>query len=314
MPRKPNLLAILPRAWAGLWQTRLADGSAVTLFRHGEETYDPAAIDYALSFRPPQGLLKSLSNLKAVFSMGAGVDGFFAHGDYPAEVPLIRFCDPTLTVEMAQYVLMHALIHHRGQRALDEGQTKAEWRQAILPRRTENTGVGILGLGEIGLFTARRFADLGFRVSGWSRGRKDIPGIACFAGAAELPEFLSRADIAVCLLPLTGDTKGILNARLFAAMPKGGFVVNVARGGHLNEAELIEALDSDHLSGAALDVFAIEPLPRDSKLWRHPKITVTPHVAAISQPAVAAEYVLSGIAQFEKGEMPENVVDVTRGY
>lgn len=311
--KKPTLLAILPDAWRGLWQTRLTDGT-VKLIRHGLTPYDPAEIDYVLSFRPPRGLLQSLPNLNAVFSMGTGIDGFFIHGDYPPKVPLFRFIDRSLTVEMAQYVLMHALIHHRGQRMLDAAQRIQDWRQAVLPRVTEDTGVGILGLGEIGRFVAMRFAELGFKVSGWSRHEKDIPGISTFAGRAGLPDFLARCDIAVCLLPLTQETKGILNAETFAAMPQGGFVINAARGLHLVADDLIAALDGGHLSGAVLDVFEREPLPKDSPLWRHPKVTVTPHIAAISQDAVAADFVLNGIAAVERGETPEGRVDIARGY
>jgi glyoxylate/hydroxypyruvate reductase A len=310
---KPILLAALPPAWNGLWRTRLSDGT-VRLVRYGTDAFDPAAIDYVLSFRPPPGLLKSLPHLKAVFSMGAGIDGFLAAGDYPAAVPLFRFVDPTLTREMAQYVLMHVLIRHRGQREFDAAQNRADWIQAMMPRRTEETRIGILGLGEIGGFVADLFVRLGFPVLGWSRRRKSLPGVESFAGREELTPFFSRSDVAVCLLPLTGETRGILDRAAFAAMPEGGFVVNVARGAHLNVPDLVAALDSGHLSGAVLDVFETEPLPAADPLWRHPKIAVTPHVAAISQPEVAAAYVLDGIARFERGEMPDHRVNLSAGY
>ena len=156
--------------------------------------------------------------------------------------------------------------------------------------------------------------ELGFPVSSWSRGRKNLAGLKSFAGDAELGAFLGQADILVCLLSLTRKTTGILGAKTFAAMPDGGFVINVARGGHLVEADLIAALDSGHLSGAVLDVFDEEPLPETSPLWGHPKITVTPHIAAISQPAVAVQFVLDGIATFERGEKPDNIVDVEMAY
>jgi glyoxylate/hydroxypyruvate reductase len=314
MEKRPTLLAILPRAWSGLWQTRLADGQSVTLIRHGEAPYDPAAIDYVLSFRPPAGLLQSLPHLKAAFSMGAGVDGFFAHGDYPAKVPLVRFADITLTAEMAQYVLMYALIHHRDLRKYDALQTRGAWRQEMLARPTAQTRIGILGQGEIGGFCAARFAELGFPVAGWSRTKKMLPGIASYAGDGELSAFFASSDILICLLPLTPETKGILNARAFAAMPQGGFVINVARGAHVVNEDLIAALDAGQLSGAVLDVFESEPLAPDDPLWRHPKITITPHIASISQAPVAAEYVLAGIKAFECGETPPNTVDVGRGY
>ena len=311
MSKTPTLLMVVPEKWSGLWETPLG---ALNLVLHGRDAYAPEDVDYVLSFRPPSGLLASLPNLKAVFSLGAGVDGFLHDGDYPARVPLVRFVDETLSAEMAQFVLMHVLIHHRHQRLFDAAQPKHKWRQMVLPRRTEDTRIGMLGLGEIGAFTAQRLRELGFPVSGWSRTRKNYPGIKSFAGDGELKDFLAQSDITVCLLSLTRKTTGILNAKAFAAMPQGGFVINVARGGHVVEADLITALDSGHLSGAVLDVFDTEPLPENSPLWSHPKITVTPHVAAISQPAVAAQFVLDGIAKFERGEKPDNIVDVATAY
>lgn len=318
MRTRPTLLAVLPDAWKGLWQTRLTDGS-ITLIRHGRPPYDrapydPAAIDYVLSFQPPAGLLASLPNLKAVFSMGAGVDGFFLHGDYPAAVPLIRFTDETLSAEMAQYVLLHVLAHHRSLRGYDRWQGERRWVQEMLPRRTEDTRIGMLGLGTIGTFAAELFVKLGFPVAGWSRSGKSLPGIASFAGLDALPSFFAATDICICLLPLTPETEGILNADAFAAMPEGAFIVNAARGRHVVVPDLIAALDRGHLSGAVLDVFETEPLPTTSPLWTHPKVAVTPHIAAISQPSVAADYVMNGIAAFERGEMPPGRVDIANGY
>jgi len=307
----PTLLMIVPLKWSGLWTSSLG---AIDVVVHGRDAYPPEAIDYVLSFRPPPGLLKSLPHLKAAFSLGAGVDGFLADGDYPRGVPLVRFVDRTLSAEMAQFVLLHVLMRHRQQRLFDEAQSKRQWRQMVLPRRTEDTRIGLMGLGEIGAFAAQRLCELGFAVSGWSRGRKTIPGVKSFAGEAELEAFLRQADMLVCLLSLTRQTAGILNAKAFAAMPESGFVINVARGAHLVEQDLIASLDSGHLSGAVLDVFEAEPLPETSPLWRHPKITVTPHIAAISQPAVAAQYLLDGIAKFERGETPDNIVDVETAY
>jgi glyoxylate/hydroxypyruvate reductase len=308
---KPKLLLIVPAKWAGPWKAVL---DTVDLVIESEDAYRPEDIEYALSFRPPPGLLKSLPKLKAAFSLGAGVDGFLSDPEYPRRVPLVRFVDRTLSSEMAQFVLMHILIRHRLQRFFDDAQRQKQWRQMMLPRRTEETRVGFLGMGEIGAFTAPRVAELGFPVLSWSATRKSLPGVRSYAGDGELAAFLTQADILVCLLSLTRKTVGILNARTFAAMPEGGFVINAARGGHLIEKDLIAALDSGHLSGAVLDVFEEEPLPPESPLWKHPKVTVTPHVAAISQPQVVAKYVRDGIAAFERGEQPDNIVDVERAY
>jgi glyoxylate/hydroxypyruvate reductase A len=309
----PTLLLIVPVEWAGLWTAPLSTG-AVRVLVHGRDVYAPEQIDYVLSFRPPRGVLARMTCLKAVFCLGAGVDGFLANGDYPARVPLVRFVDPTLSAEMAQFVLLHVLLIHRHQRLFDAAQSKRQWRQMFLPRPTEATRVGFLGLGEIGAFAAESLLRLGFPVSGWSRTRKTIAGVKSFAGDGELDDFLGQTDILVCLLALTRKTKGILNARTFAAMPKGSYVINVARGRHMVETDLLAALASGQLAGAVLDVFETEPLPDDSPLWGHPKITVTPHIAAISEPPVAARWVLDGIAKFERGEKPANIVDVETAY
>jgi glyoxylate/hydroxypyruvate reductase A len=286
----------------------------LNVFVQGEDVYAPEQIDYALSFRPPRGLLKTLTNLKAILSLGAGVDGFFADPELPAHLPLVRFVDNTLSQEMAQYVVMHVLLHHREQRQYDAAQREHRWAQKLLPRRTEDTRIGMLGLGEIGTVCAQHLRALGFTLSGWSRSPKTVEGVKSFAGAGQLNAFLAQSDVLVCLLPLTQDTRGILNATTFAKLPQDAFVINVARGGHLIEDDLIAAIDNGHLSGAVLDVFQTEPLPAASPLWAHPKITVTPHVAAISDPRAGIQYVLRTIPLLERGETPEHVVDLSRGY
>jgi len=312
MPQnKPKLLMIVPVKWAGLAGSALGNVDVVV---EGKDGYDPAAIDYVLSFRPAPGFLASLPNLKAAFSLGAGVDGFLSDPSYPRHVPLVRFVDRTLSAEMAQYVLLHVLVHHRMQRFFDGCQKEANWRQRVLERRTEETHVGFLGLGETACFTAGHLAELGFPVRAWTRSRKAVPGVTSFAGPEEMKSFLAKTDILVNLLSLTRQTQGILKAEVFAALPQGALVINVARGGHLVEADLLAALDSGHLGGAVLDVFEHEPLPQDSPLWRHPKVTVTPHIAAISQPAVVLAYVRDGIAAFERGENPATMVDINTAY
>lgn len=313
MSARPALLMIVPPGWGRFWQEPLTAGN-VQLYIEGQDHYTAGDIRYALGFRPKPGFLKSLPNLKAVFSLGAGIDGFLGDPDYPKHVPLVRFVDDSLSTEMAQYVVLHVLLQHRCERMFAAAQREAKWRQAMLPRATENTRIGMLGIGEIGAMAAERLRDLGFPVSGWSRSRKSIAGIKSFVGETELDAFLAQSDFLVCLLPLTPQTRHILNAQLFAKLPKGAYVINVARGGHLVERDLIAALDSGHLSGATLDVFEIEPLPETSAIWRHPKILATPHVAAITSPAVAAKSVVDGIAAMERGERLKNVVDLKRGY
>jgi glyoxylate/hydroxypyruvate reductase A len=310
-----TLLLAVPANWAPLWTiplTELAPGLNIRV--EGKDAYDPETIDYVLSFRPAPGLLKGLSNLRVAFSLGAGVDGFLSDPQYPKHVPLVRFVGSSLADEMAEFCVLHVLMHYRMQRFFDRAQGEHKWRQTLLPRRAEDIQIGILGFGEIGAVVANRLQPFGFRVAGWSRTHKHIEGVESFAGEDKLPSFLARSDFLICLLPLTPQTRGILNASLFAQLPKDAFVINVARGGHLVDADLIAALDSGQLSGAVLDVFHREPLPEDHPFWSHPKITVTPHIAAITDPRAAISYVANGIARFERGEGLENVADLNRGY
>ena len=313
MSTRPNILLIVPPGWGKYWHEPLAAAN-VKMFIHGQDAYAPGDIDYALGFRPKPGFLKTLPKLKAIFSLGAGIDGFLIDPEFPRHIPLVRFVDETLSREMAQYVVMHVLIQHRAERTFAAAQREGKWRQAMLGRPTEQTRISILGIGEIGTVVAERLRDLGFPVSGWSRTKKSVPAVKGFTGAGELDAFLAQSDILVCVLPLTPQTRHILNAQLFAKLPKGAYVINVARGGHVNEPELIAALDSGHLSGATLYVFETEPLPETSPIWKHPKIIATPHVAAITSPIAAARYVIDGIAAMERGEKPANIVDMERGY
>jgi glyoxylate/hydroxypyruvate reductase A len=313
--RKKTLLFVVPANWAPLWEGQIqAADPSLSIKVHGRDDYGPGDVDYALSFRPPPGLFATLANLKAVFSLGAGVDGFLLDKDFPRHVPLVRFVNKQLSLEMAQYTVLHTLMHHRQQRAFDALQRERKWRQGIPQRKTADTRVGILGFGEIGQMAGERLRDLGFPVAGWSRTRKNAAGIESFAGDAELKPFLARTDILTCLLPLTPATGGILNAEAFAAMPLGAAVINAARGGHLVERDLLASLDSNHLSGATLDVFETEPLPPDNPLWTHPKVTVTPHVAGLTDPREAARFVIDGMGKVERGEKLEDVVDLERGY
>jgi glyoxylate/hydroxypyruvate reductase A len=303
---------MLPPGWDALGKRGFAS-DAFEAVLDGREAYKPEDITYFAGFRPPPGFLKTLPGLKAMFSLGAGVDGFLRDPGLPA-LPLTRFVDPTLMHEMAQYVAMHVLIVHRGQRFLDRAQGEGRWRQRMLQRASRDTRIGILGLGDIGAAIAASLLPFDFRLSGWSRSRKSADGVKSFAGDDELPQFLAQCDYCVCVLPLTDETRGILNAGTFARMPEGAWVINVARGGHLIEEDLVAALDSGHLGGAVLDVFQAEPLPPESPLWSHPKVTVTPHIAGITDAEAALAYVADCVMRCESGRPLENVVDLTRGY
>src|SRR6201985_499148 len=202
MNARPNLLMIVPVAWSQFWQQPLAAGNLNALVE-GKDSYNPADIDYALGFRPTPGFLATLPKLKAVFSLGAGIDGFLSDPNYPKTVPLIRFVDDTLSREMAQYVVLHVLIQHRMEATFAAAQRQSKWAQQMLPRRTEDTRVGLLGLGEIGTMCAERLRALGFATSGWSRTRKSVDGVKSYAGAGELDAFLAQCDFMICVLPLT---------------------------------------------------------------------------------------------------------------
>jgi len=310
---KPNVLFLLPPGWDALSKS-LFGHAGFNSFLHGKDHYAPQQIDYFVGFRPPHGFLKTLPRLKAIFSLGAGVDGFLRDPEFPRHLPVVRFVDQTLQREMAQYVTMHCLIIHRHQRGFDAAQKEHLWRQRMLARPSRELRIGILGMGDVGAVTAERLLMFDFQVFGWSRSRKTVPGVTSFAGAQELSPFLAQCDIMVCMLPLTPETEGIMDAKLFAGLPKGAWVMNVGRGGHCNEQDLLTALESDHLAGAVLDVFQTEPLPADNVLWDHPKVTVTPHIAGITDPRNAAAFVVDCVARAESGAPFPNVVDLSRGY
>jgi glyoxylate/hydroxypyruvate reductase len=310
---KPHVLFLLPPGWDALSKA-LFGHSDFNSFLHGKDHYAPHQIDYFVGFRPPHGFLKTLPRLKAIFSLGAGVDGFLRDPEFPRQLPVVRFVDETLQREMAQYVTMYSLIIHRHQRGFDDAQKQRAWRQRMLARPTREVRIGILGMGDIGAVTAERLSMFDFQVLGWSRSRKTVPGVTSYAGQQELPHFLAQCDILVCMLPLTPETESIMNTELFAGLPKGAWVMNVGRGGHCNEQDLVAALDSDHLGGAVLDVFQTEPLPPDNILWSHPKVTVTPHIAGITDPRNAAAFVVDCVARAQSGAPFKNVVDLNRGY
>lgn len=273
---------------------------------------DPEDIRYALAWKPPSGVLASLPRLEVVFSLGAGVDALLQDPTLP-DLPIVRMVETGLTEGMREWVTLQVLYWHRGMHDYRRQQERAEWRP--LPERlARERRVGVLGLGELGTAAAQSLAGLGFDVAGWSRTRRDVPGIDCRHGEEALPGLLERSDILVCLLPLTPATRGILNAELFARLPEGAVVVNAARGGHLVEGDLLAALDKGHLSGASLDVFAEEPLPAEHPFWRHPRIVVSPHVAAQTHARTAAAVVAEQIRRHQTGLPLQHLVDRARGY
>jgi glyoxylate/hydroxypyruvate reductase len=278
---------------------------------------DPDDIGYACVWKPPHGLLAQFPKLRVIFSLGAGVDALTGDALLP-RVPLVRIVDPDLTMRMTEYVVLQVLMIHRQQRRYDSLQRERVWRELPQPAARE-VAVGVMGLGVLGAAAATALARLGFRVAGWSRTPKRIDGIETFHGPEQRDAFLARSEILVCLLPSTPATDGALNAALLRQLKcdgalGGAWLINAGRGRLQVEADILAALDDGMLTGAALDVFATEPLPPDSPFWTHPNVTVTPHVAAASVPDALVENVLRQIARFERGEPMENVVDRAAGY
>lgn len=282
-------------------------------WRFWPEIGDRNAIEIALVWKPEPGLLASLPNLKLIACLGAGVDALLADPTLPRDVPVARLVDPYMTDAMAEYVVFQVLRLHRQDIDYMAQQRARSWEERVQPNACERR-VGILGFGMLGQHAARRLLALGFDVAGWSRSRKPVPGFEVFAGDDGFAPFLARSDILVCLLPLTAATEGILDRRTFERLPRGAGLVNAGRGGHLVEADLIPALDSGQLSAAVLDVFREEPLPPEHPFWAHPRIVVTPHVAAETNPETAALIIRDEIRRFERGEPLANPVDPTRGY
>lgn len=309
----PTLLFHSPADSAGWWRDVIAEAMPELGFRAWPQTGDPADIDYALVWKPGPGLLGGLPNLRAILSLGAGVDHIFADPHLPAGVPICRVVDDNLTLRMREWVLLQVLMHHRQQRAYDAQQRNRIWEARPQPHAGERR-VGVMGLGVIGGDSARHLCNVGFDVAGWSRTQHRIAGIRCFHGAEGLHAFLARTEILVCLLPLTPETTGILNADAFARMPRGASIINAGRGGQVVEADLLAALDGGQIAEATLDVFATEPLPQDSLLWTHPGVTVTPHVAAATDPRSVVHQVIENIRRIESGLVPLNTVDPVRGY
>ena len=293
----PGLRSALPSARIHLWP----------------EVPDPAAIDAALVAKPPAGSLARFPNLKLIQSLWMGVDGLLADPTLPRGVPIARVIDPGMLAAMSETVLARVLDWHRDLYRYRVQQRARLWRQ--LPQRlASDRTVGLLGLGELGRQAAQRLLQLGFRVCGWSRRQKKVEGMECFSGAEGLDALAEKSGALVCLLPLTAETRGILNARLFARLPAGACVVNVARGAHLVEADLLAALDSGRLAHAYLDVFETEPLPETHPFWSHSGISLTPHVAALTEPRTALPLVIRNLERAQRGEAPEAQVDPAAGY
>ncbi len=290
----PGLQAALPGAQVSLWATGA-----------------PPA-DYAVVWKPPQQLLDEQTQLRSLFNTGAGVDALMQL-QLPPGVPIIRLDDAGMSVQMAEYVCHAAIRHFRELDGYEQDMAMGKWSYRK-PRSRLDYPVGILGLGVLGERVAKAVAQFDFPVKGWSRSPKAVDGVQCFHGAAQLPEFLAASRIVVCLLPLTTETDGILSTTNLAHIRSGGYVINVARGAHIVDADLLAAIDGGHIAGATLDVFRVEPLPQGHPYWNHPKITVTPHTSARTLRSESIAQIAQKINALERGEPVAGRVDAARGY
>jgi glyoxylate/hydroxypyruvate reductase len=282
-----------------------------------DQALDPAEVHYAAVWKPAPGELAAFPNLRVIFNLGAGVDALMADSSLP-DVPLVRVAVGDLTGRMTEYVVLHALMHHRQELYLRASQREQRWQPKYQWPASAVTA-GIMGLGTLGADAAAALRHIGFRVAGWSRSARQIEDVECFHGQAQLDAFLRRTDILICLLPLTPDTRQILNRGVFSKLNRGSpmgapVLINAGRGGLQNEADILACLDDGTLGAASLDVFRHEPLPADSRFWTHPKVVLTPHNAADTDPDEISKYVARQIERFEAGGELENVVDRARGY
>ena len=275
---------------------------------------DPAEIEAAVVWTAHDMMeLRRYPNLKLIVSMGAGVDHLLRAPGPPPGIPVARLKDVLLTSAMAEWVLLNVLRFHRQDPEYRALQQRKEWLELSAPSTSERR-IGILGIGELGSASARVLGSLGFPVMGWSRSAKTLAGVQTFHGADGLMAMAAQSDILICLLPLTPETRGVLNTKLLSALPRGAYVINGARGGHMVAQDMLAALDSGHIAGAALDVFEPEPLPPESPFWSHPKVFLTPHAASITIPSSVAPQVVENIHNMRAGRALINLVDFSLGY
>lgn len=297
---------------ASMWIEPLRNAAPDLEFRVWPEFGDPDDIDFAIVWHHKPGTLIQFKNLKAILSLGAGVDHVVRDTELP-DVPVGRIVDERLTAGMAEYAVMNVLWQFREMPLLAAQQADHHWEYREPPDALSTT-VGILGLGTIGQDIARKLAVFDFKIAGWSRTAKDLDGITGYYGHDGLHPFLNVCRFLICVLPLTTETRGIINKDTLAALPEGAHVINIGRGPLVVDADLLAALDSGHIAGATLDVFNREPLPADHPYWSHPRVVVTPHNAGDSLPEFVVPQILANIRAALAGQPLLNPVDRNRGY
>ncbi|TYO63520.1 glyoxylate/hydroxypyruvate reductase A [Bradyrhizobium hipponense] len=280
-------------------------------FYQGSESIDPEKVQYLMTWNVPDDVSR-YRNLEVLFSIGAGVDQFKPE-IIPNHVKLVRMIEDGIIRMMQEYVVLCVLALHREMLAYREQQRRRRW-QALATSQAADRRVGFLGLGMLAQAAIDRLKPFQFPLAAWRRSHKVVEGVTCFHGDDQLGSFLRGTDILVCLLPLTEQTRGLLNAKLFSFLPMGARLLHVGRGPQLDQTALIEALDSGRLAAAMLDVTDPEPLPESHALWSHPKVMITPHIASVTQPHTAAQSVVENIRRHRAGKNPIGLVDRTLGY
>jgi glyoxylate/hydroxypyruvate reductase A len=270
-------------------------------------------IKMVLVWKHPTGAIKEYPNLECIASTGAGVDFLFEDKDLPTNVPITRVVDENLAKDMSEHVIALIFSHLKNLNQYKVDQFNKVWKPFDY-HRIEDLTIGIMGLGALGKVLAEDLLRFGFKVQGWSGTRKNLSGIKTFAGGKAQTAFLNSTQILVCLLPLTKETSGILNKDLFLQLPKGAHIINVARGGHLVDKDLLEMLDNDHLSGASLDVYHQEPLSTNHPFWEHPKVHMTPHYASVSDTNSVVPQILENYRRLGSGQKLLNLVSIAKGY
>ncbi|WP_317201364.1 glyoxylate/hydroxypyruvate reductase A [Janthinobacterium sp.] len=283
----------------------------IVLWREGEKA---RPCDYAVVWAPPQAILRELCEVKAVFNSGAGVDGLLKYADaLPTQLPLIRLDDAGMGVQMAEYVT-HAVLRYFRRFDEYEAQARAGQWLPLEPRRKDDFSVGVLGMGVLGARALEALAPFGFPLRGWSRTPKAMAGVACYSGAEGLDAFLRASRVLVCMLPLTPETSNLLDRARLSTLPRGAYLINVARGAHLAEPDLLTLIKSGHIAGATLDVFRNEPLPVQHPFWQEPRVTITPHIAALTLRRESIAQIAGKIRRLEAGLPVAGLVNRQQGY
>lgn len=305
-----SVLLIFPGRDPKVWVNAIKEEQPnVKLYVYPEE-HDPQEITYAVTWKHPKGMFNKYSNLEVIASIGAGVDHIICDPEIPKNALITRIIDEQLTKDMSTFVLALVLDKIRN---ISLHHSEKIWDpQAYNTVDEEN--IGIMGLGVLGKAAALTLSKNGFRVSGWSKTQKQIEGVSTYHGERGLKNFLKNTSILICLLPLTSETECILNKELFEQLPKGSYIINVARGEHLMEYDLLEMLDTGQLSGASLDVFRTEPLPEEHPFWKHPKVHISPHIASITDPKKVAHQLMENYMRLNNREPLRNVVDLKNEY